>query len=107
MVEPFQHLHPPARTGQVRRGDEAVVSAADDDNVRRCHRSAKIALDLVGRTHLGLAGIAAGLSQRPSLPQQIPALVECDLDGAQPRMLLRLVDLVVLQLGPQLLLLGD
>lgn len=70
-------------------------------------RSAEVAFDLVRRPDLGLAGIAAGLAQRPSLPQQIPALVERDLHRAQPLVLLGLVDLTVLKLAAQLLLLGD
>ena len=75
----------------------------------RCRRtsSVQVALDLVGRTHLRLPWVAAGLTQRAPLPKQVPALIEGDLHGAQSRVLFGLVDLAVLQLGPQLLLLGD
>jgi peptidylprolyl isomerase len=88
------------------------VPAADNDNVGLRHqlsqpKLAKVSLDFVGGTHAGLAGIAAGLAQRSALPKQIPALVERNLHRTQPLLLLRLVDLAVLQLGPQLLLLGD
>lgn len=69
--------------------------------------SVQVALDLVGRPHLGLSWIAAGLAQRPSLPQQVPALVELDLQRAQPPLFLRLVDIALLHPGAQLLLLGD
>ena len=69
--------------------------------------SVQVALDFVGRPHLGLPRITTGLAQGPPLAQQIPALVECHLEGAQPLVLLGLVDLAVLQLGAQLLLLGD
>lgn len=81
------------------------MPTADDDDVR--HRSAKVALDLVGRAHPRLSGIAAGLTQRAALPQQVPALVERHFQRAQSFVFLGFVDLTVLQLGPQLLLLGD
>lgn len=74
---------------------------------RRNANSVEVALDLVRRTHLGFARVAAGLPKSPALPQQIPALVELHLDGLEPTMLLGLVDLAVLKLGPQILLLGD
>ncbi|OBB61924.1 hypothetical protein A5757_05950 [Mycobacterium sp. 852013-51886_SCH5428379] len=37
MVEPFEDAHPPAGAGEIRRGDEPVVPAADDDGVE-CRR---------------------------------------------------------------------
>lgn len=74
---------------------------------RRNANSVEVALDLVRRTHLGFPRVAAGLSKSPALPQQIPALVELNLDGLEPLVLLGLVDLAVLKLGPQVLLLGD
>ncbi|MDT7763079.1 MAG: hypothetical protein QOC63_2499, partial [Mycobacterium sp.] len=43
--------------------------------------SAKVTLDLTGRAHPCLAGIAAGLTERPALPQQVPALIEGDFHG--------------------------
>src|SRR5687767_2575065 len=73
----------------------------------RRDRSVEVALDLVGRTHARRPRIAAGLTKRPALTQQIPALVQLDFERTEPLMLLGLVDLTVLQLGPQLLLLGD
>lgn len=74
---------------------------------RRNANSVEVALDLVRRTHLGFPRVAAGLPKSPALPQQIPALVELNLDGLEPLVLLGLVDLAVLKLGPQVLLLGD
>ena len=107
VVQPLEHLHPASGSGQVGGGYQAVVPAADDDDVGPGHRSAKVALDLTGRAHPRRSGIAAGLPQGPALPQQVPALVERHFQGAQPLMLLGFVDLAVLQLGTQLLLLGD
>ena len=69
--------------------------------------SAEVALDLVGRPDAGLPGIPARLTQGPALPQQIPALVERNLDGAKPVVLLGFGDLVMLELGPQILFLAD
>jgi hypothetical protein len=69
--------------------------------------SAKVALDFIARPNPRRSGIAAGLAKGPALPQQVPALVELYFHGAQPLMLLGFVDLAVLQLGAQLLLLGD
>src|ERR1700760_1714416 len=69
--------------------------------------SAQVALDLVGGAHRGVAGIAAGLAQGAALPEQVPALVEFDLELAQPLVLLGLADLAVLQLLSKRLLLGD
>lgn len=73
---------------------------------RRKRSSVQVALDLVGRTHLGLPRIAARLPLGPALPQQIPALIELHLDGPEPFVLLGLVDLAVLKLRPEFLLLG-
>ena len=106
-VGDVEHQRAGARTSQVRGGDQAVVPAADDDDIAFRHRSAKVALDLIRRTHTRLSGVAAGLAQRSALPQQVPALVECHFDGAQALVLLGFVDLVVLQLVAQVLLLGD
>ena len=38
VVETLQHLHAPARPGQVGRGHQTVVPAADDDDVSARHR---------------------------------------------------------------------
>src|ERR1700737_2900647 len=43
-----------------------------------------VSLDDGGRAHLGLIRILAELAPRVSLPQQIPTLIEFDLDGFQP-----------------------
>ena len=43
-----------------------------------------VPLDDGGRTHLGLIGILAELAPGVSLPQQVPTLIEFDLDGFQP-----------------------
>jgi hypothetical protein len=37
---PLDHLHRPAGAGEVRRGDEAIVAAADDDGVDRATHDA-------------------------------------------------------------------
>ena len=107
--ESFQQLHPQPGAGQVGGGDQTVVPAAHDDrvDVTRRHRSAQVALDLVGGPHRGLAGIATGLAQGTALPQQVPALIELDLEMAQPRVFLGLADLAVLELVAKRLLLGD
>jgi hypothetical protein len=59
-------------------------------------RQLEIELDLVGGADRGVAGIAAGLAQGAALPQQVPALVEFDLELPQPLVLLGLADLAVL-----------
>jgi len=107
VVEPLEHLHPASGTGQVGGGDQAVVPAADNNDIGPLHRSAKVALDLTGWAQSRRSGIAAGLAQRPALPQQIPALIEFHFHGAEALVLLGFVDLMVLQLVAQLLLLGD
>src|ERR1700730_17527400 len=48
------------------------------------HSKLLVPLDDRGRTHLGLIRILAELAPRVSLPQQIPTLIEFDLDGFQP-----------------------
>src|SRR5262245_2752994 len=60
-----------------------------------------VVLDDIGRPDLRLIGIAAELAQRPSLPQQIPALIELHAQRLEPRV--RLV--VAFLLGVQLVLL--
>src|ERR1700744_6006408 len=70
-------------------------------------RSAQVALDLVGGAYRGVAGIATGLAQGATLPEQVPALVEFDLELPQPLVLLGLADLAVLQPFSKRLLLGD
>src|SRR6202012_4732561 len=69
--------------------------------------SAQVALDLVGGAYRGVAGIATGLAQGAALPEQVPALVEFDLELPQPLVLLGLADLAVLQPFSKRLLLGD
>src|SRR6266849_5824331 len=53
-------------------------------NAAANHRLLLVPLDDRGRTHLGLIRILAELAPRVSLPQQIPTLIEFDLDGFQP-----------------------
>src|SRR2546425_11847506 len=48
------------------------------------HRLLLLTLDDRGRTPLGLIRILAELASRFPLAQQIPALIELDLDGLQP-----------------------
>src|SRR5882762_9116597 len=48
------------------------------------HQLLLVPLDDGGRTHLGLIRILAELAPRFPLPQQIPTLIELDLDGFQP-----------------------
>ena len=56
---------------------------------------------------MGLTGIAPGLPEGTALPQQIPALVELDLQGTQSRVFLVCADLVPLQAGAQFPLFVD
>ena len=115
MVEAFQHLHALPCPGQVCRGHQTVVPAADDDDVSARHLMhhvagrylTDVALDLARGPHLCVRRIAAALSQCPALPEQIPALVELHLDRLQAPVFLGFVDFVMLQLAAQLLLLGD
>src|ERR1700687_5458867 len=53
-------------------------------NAAANHRLLLVPLDDRGRAHLGLIRILAELAPRLSLPQQIPTLIEFDLDGFQP-----------------------
>src|SRR5882672_6869246 len=48
------------------------------------HQLLLVPLDDGGRTHLGLIRILAELAPRVPLPQEIPTLIELDLDGLQP-----------------------
>ena len=112
VVLPLEQPYPQPGPRQVRRGDQAVVASADHDDVESCvacvcHRSAGVALDLVGRAHPGLTWVATRLAQSAALAQQIPALVELGLERAEPLVFLGLADLVVLEFGAQVLLLGD
>ena len=56
---------------------------------------------------MGLTGIAAGLAQGAALPQQVPALVELDLERPQALVFLVSADLASLQAGTQFALLVD
>src|SRR5690348_9428221 len=47
-------------------------------------RSGRVALDRLLVSQLCLVRVATGVPLRPSLPQQIPALVEGDADRSQP-----------------------
>src|SRR5882672_228087 len=52
------------------------------------YRLLLVPFDDGGRTHLGLIRILAELAPRVPLPQQIPTLIELDLDGFQPYLIL-------------------
>jgi hypothetical protein len=52
------------------------------------HQLLLVPFDDGGRAHLGLIRILAELAPRVSLPQQIPHLIELDLDGFQPYLIL-------------------
>jgi hypothetical protein len=69
--------------------------------------SVQVSLDLVCRPHARLIGILARFAERTALAQEVPALIELNLQGAQPSMFFRFVYLVVLQLLAERLLLGD
>lgn len=70
-------------------------------------RLTEVALDLVAGSCGGLVGILAGLPQRPALPQQVPALVELDLQRPKALVFAGLVDVAVLKPVAQFVLLGD
>ena len=55
---------------------------------------------------MSILGVTAGLAQRATLPQKVPALVQLCFDRPQPCMFLVAADLAPLQLCPQVLLLG-
>jgi hypothetical protein len=56
-------------------------------NAAAIHPLLLIPLDHGGRARLGLVRILAELAPRVSLPQQIPALIEFDLNGPQPNLI--------------------
>lgn len=56
---------------------------------------------------MGLTWVAAGLAQSPALPQEVPALVEFDLECPQPLVLLVCADLMPLQAIAKIALLVD
>src|SRR5271163_4484474 len=85
---------PPTMTASTSRGSATTCSA-------------QVALDLAGGPYRGVARIAAGLAQRAALPQQVPTLVELDLEVAQPRVFVGRADVAVLQLLSKCLFLGD
>jgi hypothetical protein len=71
--------------------DPRFVVVDPNDGVRHdlilsaaIHQLRLVSLDDGGRAHLGLIRILAELAPRVSLPQQIPTLIEFDLDGFQP-----------------------
>ena len=65
-----------------------VVSDQPDGRVRREQALLLVALDHIGGTNAGIVGIAAGLTERAPLAEQVPALVERDFHSEQPLMLL-------------------
>src|SRR5216683_5755940 len=56
-------------------------------NAVTIHPLLLVPLDDGGRAHLGLIRILAELAPRVSLSQQIPTLIEFDLDGFQPHLI--------------------
>jgi hypothetical protein len=46
-----------------------------------------VALDDLGIAHVGRLGVVPGLPERPALAEQVPALVETDLDRLEPAVL--------------------
>src|SRR6266699_4956729 len=53
-------------------------------NAAAIHQLLLVPFDDRGRTRLGVIRILAELATRVPLPQQIPTLIELDLDGFQP-----------------------
>jgi hypothetical protein len=51
---------------------------------------------LIGRPHTRLIWVLARLAESPALPEEIPALIQLNLQGTQTTMFFRFVDLVVL-----------
>lgn len=56
---------------------------------------------------MGQAGVLSRVTQRTALPQQVPALVERNLQRSQPLLLFGFIDFSSLQFGPELLLFGN
>jgi hypothetical protein len=89
------------------------VPAADDDGVQRlfCHvtpvRSASIAFDLVGPAFLRQTRVLSRVTQRATLTQEVPTLVEGDFQRSQTLLLFGFFDFVMLQFRPELLLFGN
>src|SRR6185437_2607130 len=75
--------------------------------LRRPPSLAGVTLDLAGWSHRGLAWVATGVAQCPTLPQQVPALVEFDLDAVQLVMLFGLGDIALPQTFSECFLGGD
>ena len=109
MPQSFEHPDPATGARQVTRGYQSVVAAADDDDVKVPHGlgSTGVALYLPLGAHLRVVGVGAAGAKRAALPQQVPALVQLHLDGAQSAVFFGFVDLVVLQLVPQFAFGGD
>ena len=70
-------------------------------------RSLLVVLDDRGRSGGGLVGVLAGVAPGPALAQQVPALVEGDLDGAELLRLLGGETLSDVRLLEAVLLLGE
>ena len=69
-------------------------------------RSAEVALDGVARAGLGVVRIVAVLALGAALAEEVPALVQLDLDGLEARVLVGVGDLPGGMLGAELVLLG-
>src|SRR5471030_744265 len=95
----------PARNGSARTTATIRPPRAGrrSDGACRHPSSALVVLDHLRRPRLGLVGIAAELAQRAALAQQVPRLVELDVDLVEARLLI--VRHAVL--GVELLLFGD
>lgn len=89
------------------------MPAADDDGIKpvighvQPTRSALVPLDFIGRPYRCLARVLTGVAQGTALPQQIPALVQCDFQRLQPLVFGVLVDFPALQFGAKFLFLGN
>ena len=98
----------PARTARAGRGERVPTGVhLTDSNARylatkagrgalpRAAGSAPVVLHDARRPHLGVLRVLAGGAQRVTLAEQVPALVELDLEVLQPRVLLVLADLAL------------
>ena len=102
VVQPLQHLHPSSGAGQVGGGDQAVVPAADDDDIGiGCHgvQLAEVALDLAGRARLGLPRIAAGSRATPGAAAAGPSIGRGPPRPHAVARVPRIRDVMMLQLG--------
>lgn len=69
--------------------------------------STLVVFDNLGGSYGRVIGVASGRAYGAALAKQVPAPVKLDFDVVQALVLLALADLMVGELGPQLLLLLD